>query len=624
MGKRPIQFEDILSDRGVEEHLREVPIPQSSFLGLFVVAGIMVVAAGLQLINLNVVKHALYAERALDNVSDAKVKMAPRGIIEDRFGKPLVENAPSFNVYLYPRLLPKDSEARDAALTRVGAILKMDEGELWKKIEERDWNVSDRILLTNEVTQDELVALAAAPDLGVRIEEGFKRVHEVPLVFSQVIGYTGLVGKDDLAADNTLVMDDEMGRGGLEAYYDEYLRGVNGKEVAFKNAKGEIKSERVEREPTAGDNITTFIDKDFQQYFYDRLAEHLKSLGRDVGVGLAFNPKNGEVLALVSVPGFDTQHIGNAIVDARRPLFNRAVSGVYNPGSTIKPLVSIAALTEGIIDPLKQILSIGYIELPNPYNPDKPSRFVDWRPQGWVDIHAALARSSNVYFYEVGGGYKDQKGLGIEELKKWWETFGLDQKTGIDLPGEKTGFLPDPEWKEKKTGQPWRIGDTYNVSIGQGDFSVTPVELLNYISAVANGGTFYKPRIADTVTDAAGKEVWKSAPTALFDLKDKIAGAIPDVHEGMRDAVTKSYGTAFLLHTLPFEAAAKTGTAQIENNTKTNAFFVGFAPYKDPDIAILILIENSREGSSNTVPVAKDVLLWYYENRLKDKANNNQ
>lgn len=622
MTRNPIQFEDILSDRNVEEHLREVPIPQSSFYGLIVVVIAMVSIAIAQLFNLNIVKHAAYVERALDNVTDAKVKVAPRGIIEDRFGKPLVENTPSFNVFLYPRLLPKGADERAAVLVKVSGILKMDEAELWKKLEERDWNMTDRILLTNEMSQDQLVELTAASGLGVSIEEGFRRAQPVPFVYSQVVGYTGLVGKDDLAADATLVMDDEIGRGGLESFYDEYLRGTNGKEVTFKNAKGEVKSSRVEREPAPGNNINTFIDASFQQYFYDRLDEQLKSLGRDTGVGLAFNPQNGEVLALVSVPGFDSKHIGNAIMDERHPLFNRAVSGAYNPGSTIKPLVSIAALTEGIIDPLKKILSIGYIELPNPYNPDKPSRFVDWRPQGWVNIHDALARSSNVYFYEVGGGFEDQKGLGIYELKKWWATFGLDKKTEIDLPGEKTGFLPDPEWKQKKTGQPWRIGDTYNVAIGQGDFSVTPVELLNYISAVANGGTFYRPRVVDSVTDTSGKVVMKSSPSVLFDISDTIKSAIPDVHQGMRDAVTKSYGTAYLLANLPLEVAAKTGTAQIENNAKTNAFFVGFAPYKNPQIAILILVENAREGSSNTVPVAKDVMLWYYNNRLKDKSNN--
>lgn len=622
MTRKSIQFEDILSDREVEENLREVPIPRASFFGLLVVTITIITITAAQLLNLNLIKGNLYSTRALDNVSDAKIKAAPRGIVEDRFGKPIVENAPSFNIFLYPRLLSQDITARSTALSELSGILNINYDDLLQKIDERDWALSDRLLLTNDVSQDELVALSARDDLGIRIEEGFKRAHNTPLAFSQVVGYTGLVGKDDLAENKNLVLDDVIGRSGLEAYYDQYIRGENGKDVTFKSASGEVKGERVEKESKAGKNVRTYLDREFQNYFYNRLAEQLKSIGRDVGLGIAINPQNGEVLALVNVPGFDINHVGSAIVDPRRPLFNRAISGVYSPGSTIKPLIGTAALTEKVIDPKKQILSIGYIELPNPYNPDKPSRFLDWKPQGWVDLYAALARSSDVYFYEVGGGFKDQAGLGIYKLKEWWNTFGLASKTGIDLPGEKVGFLPDPEWKQQKTGQPWRIGDTYNVSIGQGDFMITPIELVNYIAAIANGGVLYKPRIVESIQDAKGSEVLHTYPSTLSDFRDKIKGAIPDVQQGMRDAVRKPYGTANLLSSLPVETAAKTGTAQIENNAKTNAFFVGYEPYNNPQIAILVLIENSREGGANTIPVAKDVMLWYYNNRLKDGVKN--
>lgn len=620
MTKRRVQFEDILSDRDVEENLREVPIPRASFLGLAIVGVVVIAAATVQLFNLNIIKGNLYTERALDNVSDAKVKAAPRGVIEDRFGKPIVENVPAFNVFLYPRLLPQDATARDTALRELSAILRINYDELLQKLEERDWSLSDKILLTSDVSQDELVTLSAKDGLGIRIEEGFRRT--TPYAFSQVVGYSGLVGKDDLDANKGLSLDDEIGRSGLEAYYDQYLRGENGKDVTFKSANGSVMGERVEKESKVGKNVQTFIDADLQTYFFNRLADQLKSMGRDVGLGIAINPQNGEILALVNVPGFDVNNVGPAILDPRKPLFNRAISGVYSPGSTIKPLVATAALTENIIDPKKQILSIGYIELPNPYNPDKPSRFLDWKPQGWVDMYAALARSSDVYFYEVGGGFKDQVGLGIYKLKEWWDMFGLSRKTGIDIPGEKVGFLPDPEWKQQKTGQPWRIGDTYNVSIGQGDFMITPIELINYIAAIANGGTFYKPRIMESVSDTKNKEVLHTYPSTIADIREKIKDAIPDVQHGMRDAVRMPYGTASLLSNLPIEAAAKTGTAQIQNNAKTNAFFVGYEPYVNPQIAILVLIENSQEGGSNTIPVAKDVMLWYYNNRLKEGAKN--
>ncbi|MFA6407163.1 MAG: penicillin-binding transpeptidase domain-containing protein [Candidatus Paceibacterota bacterium] len=612
-----IQIEDVLANQVGEENLIEVPVATRAFYALLIVGSLIIGTILVQFLTIGVIKKDAYVARALDNVSDTKVKPAPRGIIFDRFEKALVKNEPSFNVFLLPKLLPEGPEARNLAIERIATIINVDTATLVEKLKKKDWNLSDKLFLINDVSQEQLVELTSSEGLGVRIEDGFKREHAVPFAFSQLIGYTGLVGESDLAENESLVLDDQIGRSGLEDYYDSYLRGINGKEVTFRNAKGVMQGEQVEKESKPGKSIKTFIDKEFQEYFYSRFKEGLTALGRDVGVGIAMNPENGEVLALVGTPGFETGKIAAALNDPRKPLFNRAVSGVYNPGSTIKPLVATGALTDGMIVPEKEIFSPGYIELPNPYSPDKPSRFLDWKPQGWVDVYAALARSSNVYFYEVGGGFEAQKGLGIMGLNKWWELFGLSRKTEIDLPNEKVGFLPTPDWKEKKTGQPWRIGDTYNVSIGQGDFSITPIELVNYIAAIANGGTFYRPRILDVITDGSGKEMLRSYPSTLFDIRTMIAKAVPEVQKGMRDGVQKSYGTANLLASLPFESAAKTGTAQIENNSKTNAFFVGYAPYKNPKIVILVLIENSREGSHNTIPIAKDVLLWYYNNRLK-------
>jgi penicillin-binding protein 2 len=218
----------------------------------------------------------------------------------------------------------------------------------------------------------------------------------------------------------------------------------------------------------------------------------------------------------------------------------------------------------------------------------------------------------------VTGGFQNQRGIGIEKLKKWWENFRLDKKTEIDIPGERVGFLPDPEWKERVKDDPWRLGDTYNVAIGQGDFMITPIALVNYIATIANGGTIWKPRILNAVLDTQGNVLSETHPEALADLRERIAGALPTVRRGMRDAVEEPYGTAHLLGNLPIAVAAKTGTAQIQNNQKTNAFFVGYAPYDNPELAIIVLVENSREGGRNTVPIAKDIFMWYYQNRLSN------
>lgn len=445
------------------------------------------------------------------------------------------------------------------------------------------------------------------------------------------MGYIGRVGPDDLKNNLSLSREDFIGRAGVEAFYNEELSGQPGEAVKLKDSRGQIIKEEQRREPQIGESLRLTIDGEFQAYFYERLRSGLASLGRRVGIGLAINPQNGEVLSLVNLPGFDNNVLSgpgrsqekSAILNSPyKSLFDRAVSGFYNPGSTIKPLVGVAALKEGIISPATKIFSPGYLDVPNPYDPEHPTRFLDWRYQGNVNLASAIAQSSNVYFYTVGGGAESQillpgggtedtgyvKGLGIDRLGDWWNKFNLGKLTGIDLPSEAAGFLPSIEWKKDKTGKPWLIGDTYNVSIGQGDLLVTPIQLLDYISAIANGGKIYKPVLNINVSNQQ----------VLADLSDFLP-QIQEVRKGMLQTVIAQLGTAHLLSDLGFSVGAKTGSAQTQNNTQENALFIGYAPADNPQIAILVLIENSLEGSLNAVPVAKDVLNWYYWNRVVKK-----
>lgn len=624
MANPRLTIESILADHLLKEEVREVPIRRRVFIVFFYVALAIVGVVFIRFMYISGVRYSFYSGRALRNISDVTIAPAPRGIINDRYGNPLVRNDHSFNAYLVPRLLPREPEGRLIVLKRLAELTGGDISEITNRISSRDWQLSDRILIQADLSQDLLVAFSSERLPGITVESGFKRVQEEPFVFSHLIGYTGLVSQDDLKNNSKLVIDDEIGRAGLEAYYDSELRGENGENITFKNALGKIQDTHMARDSKPGQLVGTYIDRDLQSFFYHRLEQALKELGRDIGIGIAMNPQNGEVLAMVGIPGFDASQISQFLSSKNQALFNRAVGGKYNPGSTIKPLVATAALAEGVVSPDKQIYSSGYIEIPNPYNPDAPSRFLDWKAHGWVDLLSALARSSNVYFYAIGGGFKDQKGLGISRLKKWWENFNLGGKTDIDMPGETTGFLPDPEWKKKMTGEPWRLGDTYNVTIGQGDFSITPIGLLNYISAIANGGLIYKPRIVRGIGEeknSSSTDIYtsKSQPVIIKDLREEVGNALKYVQDGMRDAVLEPYGTAHLLSNIPMAIAGKTGSAQVQNNTKTNAFFVGYAPAENPQIAILVLIENSREGSSNTIPVARDVLMWYYQNRLKSR-----
>lgn len=604
--KSQVNLEDILSDHLREDDLIEVPLSSQVFRGFWIIILLLTAAVSFRFLNLSITDHSFYRTRALANMSYSLQESAPRGVIFDRNGFPLVENKPVLDVFLVPHELPKEKGERAEVLALVAGHLGLDKGELEAKLKEKDWHFSEKFLLKSNPSYTEIATLESNSFSGVRIESTFLRTYLDPMVFSHVLGFVGLTDREELENNPELFIDDKIGKAGLELYYDDKLRGKSGREVYLRDALGEVREKGTSVESVAGEDLKTFIDAEFQEYFYGRLAQGLKELGRSIGVGIALNPKNGEVLALFNIPGVDVSEPALFLDDKNQPFFNRAVNGLYAPGSAIKPLHAAAALAEGVIDPSHQIFSAGFIEIPNPYDPSRPSRFVDWKPHGWVDMKAALARSSNIYFYEVGGGFESQIGLGIERLRKWWQKFGLAGETGIDLPGEAKGFLPSPSWKEKALDDSWRLGDTYNVSIGQGDLLVTPIELLNYISSIAADGIFYKPRVADLGNDSE----------IINDLSGEIGGYLETIQEGMRDAVRQPYGTAVMLSSLPVEAAAKTGTAQVLNNEKVNAFFVGYAPYDDPEIAILVLIEDAREGSLNTVPIAYDVLLWYYNNRL--------
>ncbi|MEK7062221.1 MAG: penicillin-binding protein 2 [Patescibacteria group bacterium] len=615
--------EAVLDDLAKGLDLVEMPLSEKIFKIISFAVVIIAAVVFLRVSFLGIWKGDFYKERALANAGQIISLAAERGIIFDRFGKPLVKNNPTYKIDLKFVELMKPG-IRKKVFKELHKILGIEIADMEESVELVDLEKQDFITLPTNITKEQAEQIKNLNLKPVIVKEEFKREYFESRIFSHILGYVGAVGDNDIKNNPVLDLNDIVGKSGLEGYYDKELRGIEGQIIYYRNAKGEIIDSKFLAAPSRGLDIKTAIDKDFQIYFYNRLKEKINSIDADAGVGIALNPKTGEVLALVSIPSFDANEITkNDLNNPQMPFLNRAISGVYAPGSTIKPLVALAALKEGIINPKTEIYSRGYIEIPNPYFPDKPSRFVDWKPHGWVDLYSALARSSNVYFYALGGGlpYNEfeiikglprsdaehlLRGLGISRLREYWKKFGFDEKTGIDLLAETNGFLPDIEKKEKNTGEPWRLGDTYNISIGQGDLLITPLSLLNYIAAIANNGKFYKP----TVKEISQPEVLRNYP--------ELADYIKEIQKGMIDTVSKSYGTANLLSGLPFKIAAKTGSAQIQGNTKINASFVGYAPADNPKIAILVLVENAREGSLNAVPVAKDVLEWYYYNRIKN------
>ncbi|HUY69502.1 MAG TPA: penicillin-binding transpeptidase domain-containing protein [Candidatus Tyrphobacter sp.] len=591
-GKRKVSFDEVIADSiSPELGLKEQPLENRifKFVWLAFLVGACLIFG--RLFSLGVFNHGYYADRALANVDEKIPIIAPRGLIVDRTGVPLAANQPVWSVSLNVSEMLK-SGARDKTFSSLQNILALKPDDLLKTIARANLEETNEVVVANDITRDQVIAIQSLDFPYLNVIQGYARDYISP-AFSTVTGYVGW------GADNIVT-----GKAGLEEEYDNLLRGKNGYEVIYRNALGKPQGQS-ELAPKIGETLKTTIDAPFQEYFYKTMLSAITSMGQTSGVGLAINPQNGEILSLISFPSYDANKVGSYLTDPNHPLFNRAVSGQYSPGSTIKPLVAAAALKERVISPTTQIFSPGYLDIPNPYDPSKPSRFMDWQYQGWVDLYSALAKSSDVYFYEVGGGFGVQPGLGIEKLNEYWRAFGLGRKSGIDFPGEAAGLLPDPNYLKAKTGTPWLIGNTYNVAIGQGDLLVTPLQLVDALSAIANGGVVYEPHLNLGLP-----------PKQILNLTD-LEPEFKEVRQGMEDVVSKPYGTAYTLHTLTFLIAGKSGSAQTHLNKNVNALFVGYTPTEHPKIMVLVLIENAREGSLNATPIVGNVLNWYYENRLK-------
>ena len=622
MKKDPeIHFEEAVSDDVVwSENYLEVPTSRKAFLliaGLTLGLAILVLS---KVTALNLFNQEFYEARASANVSREISLPTYRAVITDRFGEPLTKNTSSFSVFLnVPKILSQPGRLK-STIDNLGEILNLNKDELLKLIQGVDLEQDNWAVVARNITPTEVIAIKGLNEEALEIIDDYEREYIDAPAFAHVIGYTGI------GRNNSIV-----GKSGLEFQYDELIRGTDGRYTFYADALGRVLSERVLSAPKPNPPLETTLDADFQRYFYRRLKSGLESLGRKSGVGIGLNPKTGEILALVSLPSFDnnvfvdrrlSEERGQILTNASEPLFNRAIAGNYSPGSTVKPLVALTALREGIVDEDSKIFSDGALEIPNPYNPEAPSIFLDWQAHGWVDIRAALARSSNIYFYLMGGGLPQnigqdglvrgafkQSGIGVSKFVNYWQKFKFGAPSGIDLPFESDGFLPNPEEKEARTDRPWLLGDTYNVSIGQGDLLVTPLQLIDFIASIGNGGKIYKPFLS------------KSTKQEVLADYGEWQEEIRAVRLGLRDAVEKPYGSSHILNDLPVKVAGKTGTPQIQNNERVNALFAGYAPADDPEIAILVLVENAREGSFNALPIAKDVFRWYYENRLKRDAN---
>ena len=449
---------------------------------------------------------------------------------------------------------------------------------------------------------------------GAKCDRSAEREYRDGAIFSHLIGYEGKIRQQELDDYPEYGLSDMIGKEGIEKSYESFLRGKNGADRVEVDALGKIKKELGSVQPVPGNDIILHIDAELQKKIFDSLSMLLETKNLKRAAAVAMNPETGGVLALVSLPsydnnlfsgGIDQKHYEELLTDDARPLFNRAVSGEYPPGSTIKPVVAAAALAEGVVNEHTEIESRGGISIGKFF-------FGDWKAHGFTDIRRAIAVSSDVYFYSVGGGYGSVPGLGMRRMKAYEEFFGYGKKTGIDIPGEAGGFLPDPDWKQRRFGERWYIGDDYHAAIGQGFVTATPLQILNSIATIGNGGILREPRLVSHIRDASGKLSPVESPVVRRDFVD--ANILRIVREGMRETVTE--GTAQPLRDLPVAVAGKTGTAQFGTGKDTHGWFVSFAPYEKPEIALIVLVEGQGEEGYNAVPVTKEVYQWYFGDRV--------
>ena len=426
----------------------------------------------------------------------------------------------------------------------------------------------------------------------------------------QVLGYVSYPKKD---TSGFYFRTDYLGRSGVELAFDEILKGNNGSKIIEVDALSDIISEFAINAPTVGNEVHLSIDAELSEVMYDIIATSSIQAGFRSGAGAIMNVHTGEILALTSFPSFDPEVMADgddiALIneynnDDRLPFLNKVVGGAYVPGSIVKPFVAYAALEEEIISPEKEIVSTGQIVVPNRYNPSNPAIFRDWRTHGVMTMREAIAFSSNVYFYIIGGGFDGQEGLGITKMAENYRRFGMGELTGINIAQEQAGVVPDPAWKREVFEDDWRLGDTYFTAIGQFGFLTTPIQMLRSYAALANGGYLVVPHVQ---ADFQGEK-----EDIFID-----AAKMQIIHEGMRKTVNYPGGTARAFERSDVAIAAKSGTAEVGvGNAYVNSWAAGFWPYEEPEYAFILMMDRApRSNALGATRIMGDVVEWMSVNR---------
>jgi penicillin-binding protein 2 len=617
--------------------------------------------------NLQVVAGERYSEMARRNRTRLITQDTARGVMYDRTGALLVRNVPRFDVFLIPAYLPDDPVAHDALLQRLHELLdlplvselappsfppyqgsahlglrdQVEQGSLYApyKLIPLKQDVSQEIAFTIEQEHLDLP--------GVLIEIGSYREYLTGTTTAHLLGYMGPIpagAQERYSSEQGYDPHDSIGLSGLEYSHEDQLRGRKGQRTVEVDVAGrEVQTLGQAVLPEPGLSLRLSLDLDLQEYIEQELEAAMRAADSNSAVAIVTDVHSGQVLAMVSLPTFDNNLFAQGIsskefvrlnTDPSHPLLNHAIAGQYAPGSTFKLVPASAALEEKVVDQWTTITCperSGILLLPNKYYPDNPTLaqpFYCWTHKwhyghGRVQFLEALAQSCDIYFYMVGGGLLEEfEGLGLERLRTYAHAFGYGSPTGIDLPAEAPGMVPGEKWKRINYGERWTTGDTYNMAIGQGSILATPLQVVQATAAVANGGTLYRPQLVYQYLDEDGNVVETLEPEIINQLPVSQEN-LALVRQGMRAAVTE--GTAQWMPVgAGLQVAAKTGTAEFCDKypdcldedgaiATTHAWFTAFAPYQDPEIAVVVFVYGGGEGAVTAMPVVADILNYYFQ-----------
>ncbi|MBB3332206.1 penicillin-binding protein 2 [Halomonas campaniensis] len=575
---------------------------------------------------LQVVQHEVYSTRSEKNRVRVEPLPPTRGLIYDRNGVLLAENRPTYNL----TLVRERVDDLDATLALLVELLELpdEEAEAFRVRSRQRQRPFQPALLMSDLDEAQIARLAVNRHLlpGVEVEAQLLRYYPDAEVMAHALGYVGRINAEELQTLDAgrYAGTHFIGKTGVERYYEDALHGQAGLRKVETNARGRVLRELGRTDPVPGQNLTLTLDKQLQTLAYELLDGRRGSI-------VAIVPATGEILAMVSAPGFDSNQFVTGIdvasyralqEDLDLPLYNRAIRGHYPPGSTIKPFLALAGLAEGVITPDKTVFDPGYYQLPN-----DSRRYRNWLRwgHGRVDMERSIAVSNNTYYYSLAHD------LGIDRLHENMDAFGFGQRVGHDVFGESTALMPSRDWKRGRFNQPWYPGETLSVGIGQGYWQVTPLQLATATAVLANRGEWVKPRLASRIGD---EPVPLDLPETPEDITLSNDAWWDRIYAGMEKVLTGSEGTARRTGVgLEYRMGGKSGTAQVfslgqdqkynaeelAERLRDHALFMAFAPLEEPQIAVSVIVENAGGGSTHAAHLARAMTdAWLLEDEEPD------